>query len=817
MRARSTSAALALLAVTTGAASAAQGPPLESLPRMFPPEQGIGIGAAADFNGDGSVDLVLDRSEGVSIYLGDDGLFDGPRILLPGTTAAVALDVVDFDGDGRPDVVVDVESFIRIFTNDGTGSFTEAHTLVATGDAFAMAAVDVDLDGDIDVLEGHYGATPTLYRNQGGGLFDVENPLPIGGDINLFEVADFDGDGSPDIMMASTGSCDPFGCFLGNVFLYTNDGTGQFSAAPFASPPTYVNEAAVGDLDGDGYLDVVLAASSVDGGSFVLAGNGAGGLQSLVDHFGTELDGRRVALTDLSFDGDLDVYFESLDGNRLFEHQATAFDYVDVSNRLPGSCCAGRSFGGDLDGDGFGDFFFSAGPSLLLSDADGLLQDAAGTDPSTAASVNELALANIDGDALPDAFVRTSSSIDVLLGNGEGGFAWSASIAPGGYAPGTRLLLPADIDGDGDSDLLSLWQTQLDDLLRNDEGAFADVSLTQLPSQPSNSLGGVFLDVEGDGDDDVVVVGTAFQSTRLLVNDGGGTFALAPSSQLPFGPNADGVAALDAELDGDLDLIFSGGQLLFNDGTGAYPFPIATVGASGSPATGDFDGDGYPDILMGSKVLWNDGGTFSSAGSVTLAGSGGMLVADIEGDGDLDVLSGSGMLFENVDGAFRPEELTEEDLNNRAPSVADFDGDQDVDVVFPGGVLLNGVAQHTAWRRLARTGRELQIDVYGDAGEPFALLWALGTSELSLPGFGTLLLDPSTLSVAVVGTSDPDGYASFAATVPDVASLAGIAVHWQSLVGALPRFTNREATVIGAGVRSRTTSSGLQSAAGSSQ
>jgi len=766
---------------------------------MFPTEKGIGIGAAADFNGDGADDLVLDRSEGVSIYFGDDGLFGGPRLLLPGTAAAAALDVVDFDGDGSSDVVVDIESLIRVFLNDGAGSFVEAHTLVATGDAFAVESADVDLDGDIDIMEGHYDAPPTLYRNQGGGVFDVEHPVPVAGSINLFEVADFDGDGSVDVLMASPGTCGSFGCSLGSTFIYANDGTGQFAPAPFSSPHIgFVLEAALGDLDGDGFLDVVVAGASVDGGSFALENDGTGHLEAVEGLFGATVDGRRVAVTDLSFDGDLDIYFETLDGGRLYEHQATAFDYVEVTDRLPSRCCLGSGFGGDFDGDGFGDFFFAGGPALLLSDADGHLQAATGSEPATLPSVNELVLVDVNGDALPDAFQRSFDSVDVLLG-GEGGFVWSESIALGGYAPGTRLLLPADIENDGDTDLLSLRQTQEDDLLRHDVDSFTDVSAEQLPSQPNNSLGGVFFDLEGDGDGDFAIVATAPLTTRLLINDGAGTFALAPSSQLPLGPPADGVVALDADLDGDLDLLSSGGVLRHNDGTGAFPLPAASVGASGTPATGDFDGDGDPDILMDERVLWNNGGTFSLADSLTLGGSGGMSVVDIDGDGDPDVLSGSGMLFENVDGGFRPKKLTEEHQGNRIPSAADFDGDQDVDVIFPGGILLNGVSQHTAWRRLARTGRELAIDVYGDPGEPFVLMWALGTFELAIPGFGALLLDPSSLTVAAVGRSNPKGYASFAATVPAVSSLAGVAVRWQSLVGTPARLTNRETTVIGAG------------------
>jgi len=170
----------------------------------------------------------------------------------------------------------------------------------------------------------------------------------------------------------------------------------------------------------------------------------------------------------------------------------------------------------------------------------------------------------------------------------------------------------------------------------------------------------VIVDVNSDGKPDLVVANERSGDASVLLGDGKGGFSPAIGSPVPAGQSPNDVTVGDFNRDGRPDLAFANHETqhlttLLGDGRGGFvPAPGSPVSVAVKPhphgiATGDFNGDGCPDLVTDSwgedrlEILLNDcKGSFRTPGIYVSVGKHPyqrIRVADLNGDGNADIVS----------------------------------------------------------------------------------------------------------------------------------------------------------------------------------
>lgn len=235
--------------------------------------------AVADLNGDGRVEIVFAAEDDAAheLYLYDAGsnaYFDASERLEPAVGMRCnAIVATDLDGDGDTDLIFGGDGPERALINDGTARFRRRDGIIpARNDVTQdLELGDIDGDGDLDLIAGNEDGN-RIYIREGDRFVDETErrlPEPEAPEVTReADLGDIDGDGDLDLLLANTsfGSDDPDAA-INRLLL--NDGTGVFHAAPPGSLPARNRQSTFDaefvDIDADGDPDLVLANSGRGG------------------------------------------------------------------------------------------------------------------------------------------------------------------------------------------------------------------------------------------------------------------------------------------------------------------------------------------------------------------------------------------------------------------------------------------------------------------------------------------------------------------------------------------------------------------------
>jgi hypothetical protein len=355
------------------------------------------------------------------------------------------------------------------------GTFPTATTPPAGLQNASVAAADVDNDQDVDlVVTGQSDGTPStsLYLNDGNGRFEEAGAGLPNLEAGTVTFADFNDDEAPDLLFTGrTAEGQPA------TQLFLNDGSGGFDEAVEVglSSGFSGSAAAVGDVDGDGDLDLALTgATGLEGASTVLYRNvldESGSLGFVAERTFPGVVGGSIALADLDGDGRLDLLFAGTGGPalggaptfRLYRSNSTDGLSRATDSGLSPGLEAARLDIGDVDGDGDLDVAASGtGPeSAYLRVYRNELDETGslGFSPLQsldARSQGSIDLADLNGDGAPDLLasgvtgVEAPPATDLYVNDGSGGFDRRTGGLP---AVERSDAAPADFDGDGDLDV----------------------------------------------------------------------------------------------------------------------------------------------------------------------------------------------------------------------------------------------------------------------------------------------------------------------------------------------------------------------------
>lgn len=287
------------------------------------------MGVAGDFNNDGKLDFAAFDAGSIHVFEGTgEGSFSGVRetpVVLPHYYYVSAIAAADFTGDGKLDVAIGTVKEVLILPGNGDGTFGSQTVAYFGEQVNSIATADFNGDGQIDfAIATHSGIVVRCANGTGG--FTTTAQIPGNPNNEDVIVADFNRDGIPDLASDSA------------VYLGNGDGTFRRS---YTFPESW-SQILTGDFNGDGIPDVVTfdGDKGANLGSMVEwpgLGDGAFGPPLTVSTgniaLGAVADLNQDGISDIIADDDVNDYY--VDEQTLYLGNGDGTFTTDVISSLP--------------------------------------------------------------------------------------------------------------------------------------------------------------------------------------------------------------------------------------------------------------------------------------------------------------------------------------------------------------------------------------------------------------------------------------------------------------------------------------------------